>query len=87
MVYQDEIYLEQVRAALSPVGYDIFPASSSSAALAYLQRNRPRVVVVCPRVPLEVRDSITAAVGDLHPGLTVLLLSPNHIDKLSDLLQ
>ncbi len=87
VVYQDQIYLERVRTALMPVGYDVRAAASSADAVAELQRSRPRVVVLCPCVTPEIRDAVTRAAKQLHPDLTVLSLSPNHVDKVSELLQ
>ena len=87
VVYQDELYLGRVRAALAPAGYKVSEASTSTAAIAELQRSRPGIVVFCPCVTPEMHQTITQAVKELYPDLTVLRLSPNHVDKVSELLQ
>jgi L-ascorbate metabolism protein UlaG (beta-lactamase superfamily) len=85
VIYQDELYLERVRAALSPVGYDVRSAPPA-AAVPEVERIQPRVVVLCPCVTPDDVEAITTTLKQRCPGLTVLRLSPNHVDRISELL-
>ena len=87
MIYQDKVYLQQVWDVLSPAGYEVLTAASLAEAVSHLEQMNPRIVVISPTVSAELRDEVTDAVRRLRPGITVLVLSPNHMDKISDLLQ